>query len=311
MKKRKLDLIVPVFNEEKNIQLFINKATSSLAEIGEYKIIFCLDPCSDNTEHIILSNIKKNNSLALIKMSRRFGQPTAVMVGIKNSYSDYVAIIDADDQDPPEVILDLYKKAQEGYDVVLAKRTKRDGESILKKFISYVGYRIINFLSDIKIEPDVGDFRIISHKVVKHLSQINEPSPFLRGLVSYIGFKTAIYEYERKKRYEGKGNYNRYFGSYQIGTNGIFSFSTKLLSYILFSGLFVCLVSFFFLLFIFFNYFFGLNTYPLGYPSTMIAIFFFGGVQLIAIGILGEYVGRIYDQVKNRPHYIVEKKINL
>jgi len=309
--KRVLDIIVPVYNEEKNIQLFIKKISKTLKNFNNYKVIFCMDPSSDNTEKIITQNIKTNKKLSLLKLSRRFGQPEAIMAGIKNSNSKYLVIIDADLQDPPELILDLYNKAEEGFDVVLAKRNKRDGENVIKLFVSYVGYRIINFLSDVKIEPDVGDFRIINEKVTEHLKKIDEPAPFLRGLVAYVGFNTATISYNRLKRNYGKGNYNRFFGSYDIGVNGIFSFSSSLLTYILFSGIFISIISLIFLFYIFTAYFFDLNNFPLGYPSIIVAIFFFGGIQLVAIGVLGEYIGRIFNHVKKRPNHIVENKINL
>jgi len=309
--KNLIDVVVPIYNEEDNLQLFIDRTEKVLNKIGTFKIIFCLDPSTDKSEKIITENIKKNTNLAYIKFSRRFGQPSAIMAGIHSSNSRYLVVIDADMQDPPELILDLYKKINQGFDVVLAKRSSRDGESIIKLIVSFFGYRIINFLSNIKIENDVGDFRIMSERVVKELKKIDEPDPFLRGLVSYVGFKETSLLYSRSQRYSGSGKYNRFFGSYKIGVNGIFSFSSKLLTYILFLGLFIFVTSTLLIFLILILFFFDSLKFPMGYTSIILGILFFGGIQLIAIGILGEYIGRVFDTVKKRPNYIIEKKVNI
>jgi len=305
----KISVIVPTYNEEENINNLIHRLKNVLTNIGDnYEIIFVLDPCTDNTEELILDHLS-DKRIKLIKLSRRFGQPAATMAGINNSVGENIVIIDADLQDPPELIIDMLNKMKEGFDVVYAKRISRDGETLIKKFLSSVGYRMINFFSDVYIPPDVGDFRIISKKVSKHLRSLKENSAFLRGLVSYVGFKQTSLEYRRDKRAYGETKYNRFFGSLKIGLNGLIGFTSKPLQLMSAMGFLFSLISFM----IGFIYVVAKvlgYTLTAGLPTTVLFITFFSGIQLMALGLLGEYIGRIYDEVKNRPMYIVDKKIN-
>ena len=305
-----ISIVVPVYNEYQNIKPFLKRTESVLEKINKpYEIIFALDPSSDNTEQVILEEIKRNKNIRLLVFSRRFGQPAATIAGIIHSRSSYCVVIDVDLQDPPEIIEKLYKKIISGYEVVYAKRTSRKGETIFKKIISSFGYFIINKLSDIRIPKDTGDYRIISRKVINHLLELSESHGFLRGLVAYIGFNQSFVEYNREERFAGKSKYNKFFGSLRIGLNGLIGFSSKPLFLMSISGFIIALLSFLLGIWYIFQKISGINLTP-GLTTTVILISFFAGVQLLGLGLLGEYVGRIYDEVKQRPKYILDKKIN-
>ena len=307
---KKLSIVVPVFNEEKNIKTFLKRITETISKIElDYEIIFVLDPSDDNTENEIIESISKNKNIKLIVLSRRFGQPAATMAGIHNSSGDLCVIIDCDLQDPPELIFDMYSKILEGNDVVYAKRIKRKGETFIKKIISKVGYQIIEKISDVKIPRDTGDYRIITKKIINHLKELKETNAFLRGLVAYVGYKQAFVEYERDERQSGKSKYNKYLGSLKIAFNGIFGFSSKPLFLMSLIGFVFAFISFFIGIY----YVYQKITNPFitpGLSSTILMITFFSGIQLLGLGLLGEYIGRIYDEVKNRPNFIINKKIN-
>ena len=307
---KKISIVVPVFNEEKNIKTFLKRIIETISKIElDYEIIFVLDPSDDNTENEIIESISKNKNIKLIVLSRRFGQPAATMAGIHNSSGDLCVIIDCDLQDPPELIFDMYSKILEGNDVVYAKRIKRKGETFIKKIISKVGYQIIEKISDVKIPRDTGDYRIITKKIINHLKELKETNAFLRGLVAYVGYKQAFVEYERDERQSGKSKYNKYLGSLKIAFNGIFGFSSKPLFLMSLIGFVFAFISFFIGIY----YVYQKITNPFitpGLSSTILMITFFSGIQLLGLGLLGEYIGRIYDEVKNRPNFIINKKIN-
>ena len=304
-----ISVIVPVYNEAKNIELFTCKTVETIKALGvSYEIIFVLDPSSDSSLEKIQEHISKNSNIKLILFSRRFGQPAATMAGIHNCIGESSVVIDCDLQDPPELIASLYNKLKEGYDVVTAKRIGRQGETVIKKIVSKLGYWLINKITDISIPRDTGDFRIISKKIINELKKINEQSFFLRGLVSYIGYKQTFIEYVRDKRIDDSGKYNKYFGSLKIAFDGIFGFSSKPLTYIFLFGICLSFFSFITALYYLYQKFF-LSVTP-GLSSTIIFISFFSGVQIFILGIIGEYIGRIYNEVKKRSNYIIDKKIN-
>ena len=223
-----LSAVVPIFNESENIKIFLDRLLPILEKIkSEYEVIFVLDPSEDNSEQIIINIIKENPKIKLIKFSRRFGQPAAMLAGIKNSSLNNVVLIDVDLQDPPELILEMYEYSKKGYDTVLAKRSKKKGENFLRKVIADIGYFLISKLSDTNIPQNVGEFRLISKRVIEQINVLEEKDFFLRGINSYIGYKQKILVFDREKRKKGKTKYNRFTGSLKIGLNGIFSFSTK------------------------------------------------------------------------------------
>jgi len=307
-----ISIIVPVFQEEQNIKPFLNRIEAVVNKLQlKYEIIFCLDPSSDSTEHIIRSEINRNINICMIKFSRRFGQPAATMAGINFCKGDACVVIDVDLQDPPELIEQMIEKWKEGYYVVCAKRRSRKGETIIKKVVSYIGYRIINSISDVKVPKDTGDFRLIDRKVINELKLLNETHGFLRGLVAFVGFKQTYIKYDRDERVAGKTHYNKYLGSLKISFNGIVGFSIRPLQVASVVGGLIALTSFLFGIFLLVQKFIlNINVTP-GLTSTTLLITFLAGIELLFLGIIGEYIGRIYEEVKRRPMYIIEKKENL
>lgn len=305
-----ISLVVPVYNEEANIRPFLTRVETLFSRMNlSYEIIFSLDPCPDRTEEIILEEINRNPNIKLIVLSRRFGQPAATMVGILTCSGETCVAIDVDLQDQPELIEQMYHKLNEGYEVVYAIRRSRKGETLIKRVIAYWGYLIINKLSDIKIPRNTGDFRIMTRRVIEELRHLNESHGYLRGLVAYIGFKQTYIEYDRDERQNGRGNYNRYIGSLTIGLNGLISFSSKPLFLMSIGGFIVAGLSFLLGAWYVFQKILGFSLTP-GLSTTILVISFFAGVQLLGLGLIGEYIGRIYDEVKRRPMYIVDRKIN-
>ena len=305
-----LSIIVPVYKEENNIRPFLQRTEAVVVELGiSYEILFVLDPCPDRTEEVILEEIKRNSHIKLMVLSRRFGQPAATMAGILACTGDMCVVIDVDLQDQPELIKQMHAKLNEGYEVVYAKRRSRKGETLVKRLISYVGYSIINYFSDVKIPRNTGDFRIMTRRVIEELRRLNESHGFLRGMVAYVGFKQAFVEYDRDERFTGKGNYNRFTGSLKIGLNGLISFSSRPLQIMSVVGFILSGFSFLLGGWYVLQKLTGVSLTP-GLSTTVLVVCFFSGVQLFGLGIIGEYIGRIYDEVKRRPMYIVDQKIN-
>ena len=305
-----VSLIVPVYKEEVNIRPFLARAEAVFANMGKtYEIIFALDPSPDRTEEVILEEINRNQNIKLMVFSRRFGQPAATMAGILSCKGETCVVIDVDLQDQPELIEQMYAKLHEGYEVVYAKRRSRKGETLVKRVISHVGYTLINNLSDVKIPRNTGDFRIMTRRVFEELRQLNESHGFLRGLVAFVGFKQAFIEYDRDERFSGPGNYNRLTGSLTIGLNGLISFSSRPLFLMSIGGSVLAGFSFMLGGWYVLQKLIGIDLTP-GLSTTILVVSFFAGLNLLGLGLIGEYVGRIYDEVKRRPMYIVDKKTN-
>lgn len=305
-----ISVVVPVYKEEANIRPFLQRIEAVMAKLSiSYEIIFALDPSSDNTEGVIMEEIKRNPNIKLMVFSRRFGQPAATMAGILGCSGENCVVIDVDLQDQPELIEQMYVKLREGYEVVYAKRRSRKGETLIKRIISHIGYSVINKLSDVQIPRNTGDFRIMTRRVIEELRKLNESHGFLRGLVAYIGFKQTFIEYDRDERYAGRGNYNRLTGSLKIGLNGLISFSSRPLFMMAIGGFLLAGLSFLLGIWYVLQKLIGINLTP-GLSTTVLMVSFFAGVQLLGLGLIGEYVGRIYDEVKRRPMYIVDRKVN-
>ena len=307
----KLSVVIPVYNEEQNIDPFLERLIPVLHQLTNdcYEILFVLDPCKDQTEAIIMEQINQNERIKLIVLSRRFGQPAATMAGILTCEGNHCVVIDVDLQDPPELIPEMYARSREGFEVVYAKRRSRKGETLIKRFVSHVGYSLINKISDVEIPRNTGDFRIISRRVIEEIRKLNETHGFLRGIVAYVGFSQTFVEYDRDERYAGKGNYNRFFGSLKIGINGIVSFSSKPLTLMSIVGAGVSMLSFMLGMWYVAQKLFGIPLTP-GLSTTVLLISFFAGIQLLSLGLIGEYIGRIYDEVKRRPIYIIDRYIS-
>jgi polyisoprenyl-phosphate glycosyltransferase len=243
----------------------------------------------------------------MLRFSRRFGQPMAVIAGMEAASGDAVIVIDCDLQDPPELIPELVDRWRAGYDVVYAQRRTREGETLPKRLIAALGYRIIGRIAEVEIPRNTGEFRLMSRRVVDEVTGLSEHHGFLRGLVGIVGFRQTGVLYDRERRAAGSTKYNRFLGSLVIGTNGIFGFSRYPLHVISLLG-----VLFSFLAFVLSVVYLVLKlsgfAFPVGNPTIVIVVCFFSGVQLLSLGVMGEYVGRIYEEVRRRPKYIIESK---
>ncbi|MEY4004593.1 MAG: hypothetical protein RLZZ221_689 [Verrucomicrobiota bacterium] len=302
-----LSVVVPVYKEEKNIPEFLRRLRPILAAVTEdYEIIFSLDPSPDRTEDVILEHRATDPRIRLLKFSRRFGQPMATLAGLQYSSGDAVIVMDVDLQDPPELVGQMVAKWHEGFDVVLPQRRERTGEPWIKKAVAATGYKVINKIADVRIPPNTGDFRLMSRRVVSEVVKLKESHGFLRGMVAVVGFRQAIIPFDRPARFAGETNYNRFLGSLRIGFNGIFCFSTYALTLSTWLGFVVSGFSFLLMAVYLFYKLMGW-TIVWGNPTLVILISFLGGIQLISVGILGEYIGRIYEEVRARPKFIVER----
>ncbi len=301
-------VIVPVYNEERNVRPFTERICKVLHAVPGcgFEIIFAMDPSSDQTEKAILSLRSEFPQVRLIRFSRRFGQPAATLGGLRHARGDVCVIIDADLQDPPEVIPLLIEKWREkGAEVVYAQRRTREGETRIKRIIAHLGYWLINRIAEVPIPRNTGDFRLISRRVAHHILSLKESHGFLRGLVALVGFRQDSVLYDREVRLNGRGHYNRWTGSLLIGMNGIFGFSRFALTAISVVGLTTAglsfLIGFVYLLLKLLHV-----EIPWGNPTLVMLITFLAGIQLFSIGILGAYIGRVYDEVRQRPLYIIE-----
>jgi glycosyltransferase involved in cell wall biosynthesis len=302
-----LSIVVPVHKEEENVPEFLRRIRPILSRVtDDYEIIFALDPSPDRSEEVILAHCADDPRVKLLKFSRRFGQPMATLAGLQYSSGDAVIVMDVDLQDPPELVEEMVAKWREGYDVVMAQRCRRTGETLVKRLVAAAGYRLINRISEVPIPPNTGDFRLLSRRVVEEIKHLKECHGFLRGLVALVGFKQTCIPFDRPPRFSGNGNYNRFTGSVRIGLNGLICFSSYLLTLSSQFGFLTAGVAFLMAIVYFFMKVYGFP-FPLGNATTIIAILFFGGIQLICVGILGEYVARIYEEVRDRPKFIIDR----
>ncbi len=302
-----LSIVVPVYKEERNIPEYLRRIRPILSGVTEdYEIIFSMDPSPDRTEDVILEARAQDERIKLLKFSRRFGQPMANLAGMTYASGEAVIVMDVDMQDPPELIGQMVEKWREGYDVVLPQRRQRTGEPWLKKFVARTGYKVINKIADVKIPPNTGDFRLMSRRVINEVVKLKESHGFLRGMVAVVGFKQCLLPFDRPARFAGETNYNRFFGSLRIGFNGIFCFSTYALTLSTQLGFLTAGLSFLIGLAYLVLKLAGFP-FPIGNPTMVILILFMGGIQLISVGILGEYIGRIYEEVRSRPKFTVER----
>ena len=302
-----LSIVVPVFREEKNLPEFLCRIRPILEGISpDYEIIFALDPSPDRTEDVILEHRARDVRIKLLKFSRRVGQPMATLAGLEYSRGEAAIVMDVDLQDPPELVREMVAKWREGYDVVLPQRRQRTGEPWIKKVVSATGYKVINKIADVKIPPNTGDFRLMSRRVVNEVVKLKESHGFLRGMVAVVGFKQVIIPFDRPPRHAGETNYNRFLGSLRIGFNGIFCFSTYALTLSTMMGFAIAGFSFLLMAVYLFYKLMGWQILW-GNPTLVILVSFLGGIQLISVGILGEYIGRIYEEVRARPKFIVDR----
>ena len=309
---KKISVVIPMYNEEsvaKECYKKISQVFYKLREKYDYEMIIINDGSDDKTLEILEEITKNDKKIKVISFSRNFGHQAAVTAGIKETTGDAVVIIDADLQDPPKEIPGMIKKWEEGYEVIYGKRKKRNGESAFKLLSAKAFYSMINKLSDIEIPKDTGDFRLVDRKVIDVVNSLPEHNKFLRGLFSWVGFKQVPYEYERKERFAGKTKYPLK-KMLKLASDGIISFSIKPLKLVGTLGIISVIISLVILIYSILSFIFKWNNLTSGWTSMMITITFLGGVILLSLWMIGEYIARIYDEAKDRPEYIIDKRIN-
>jgi polyisoprenyl-phosphate glycosyltransferase len=302
-----LSVVVPVYREESAIEAFVRRLIPVLEAITrDFEVIFAMDPSPDATEAMILTHRERDARIKLLKFSRRIGQPMSTLAGLQYASGAAVIVMDVDLQDPPELVPELVAKWREGYDVVMPQRRSRAGDTWLKRLTNLLGYWLINHIADPPIPAETGDFRLMSRRVVDEVNRLKECHGFLRGLVAVVGFRQVTIPFDRPARVVGRAHYNRFLGSLHIGFNGIICFSSYLLSLSAKMGFVIASGSF--LLAVVYALMKIMGTpFPMGNPTIVILILFLGGIQLISVGILGEYIARIYEEVKQRPKFIVDR----
>ncbi|MBK9639278.1 MAG: glycosyltransferase family 2 protein [Bacteroidetes bacterium] len=301
-----LSIIIPIYNEEGNLSKLYDRISNVAQSLNvSYELIFINDGSFDNSLSIITTLANSDKHVKYINFSRNFGHQIAVTAGIDNCTGNAVAIIDADLQDPPELIGDLYHKMNEGYQVVYARRKSRSGESFMKKFTAKIFYRILAKITSIKIPIDTGDFRIMHRKIIDVLRLMPEQQKYLRGQIAWAGFKQTYIMYDRDERYAGETGYT-YKKMIRFALDGITGFSNLPLKFATITGFIVSGVTFLVSLYALYSRFVSKDFVP-GWTSLILAVLFIGGVQLICIGIIGEYMTRLSANVRKRPLYIVDE----
>lgn len=311
MQDVELSVVVPVYNEEKTVPLFLDRVLPILRAITDrFELIFVLDPSRDQTEKVISDRIAEERRIRMLVMTRRWGQPACTLAGIEACRGKACVVIDVDLQDPPELITDMVAKWREGYDVVYAQRRSRQGETLPKRFVSWVGYWVINRISEVPIPRNTGDFRLMSRCVIDGLKELRETHGFLRGLVAYVGYRQTAILYDREQRTAGRSKYSQITGSMRIGLNGVVAFSSKPLTLATLLGFAAAASSLLLSLFYIGQKIVRNEGMATGMAPIILLVTFLGGVQLICLGIMGEYIGRIYEEVRQRPKYMIARKVN-
>lgn len=312
MEKNKVSLVIPMYYEEKVAKECYKRVKEVLNSLENYKheIIFINDGSKDKTIEILQEIAEKDKDVKIISFSRNFGHQAAVTAGLKEVTGDAIVIIDADLQDPPELIPDMLQKWEEGNEVIYGKRKTRKGESAFKLLTAKMFYNTLNALSDVEIPKDTGDFRLVDRKVVETINSLPEHNKFLRGLFSWVGYKQYAYEYERQERFAGETKYPLK-KMLRLASDGIISFSNKPIKLVGALGIISIIISIAILIYALVSFAFKLNNLSAGWTSIMVAVTFFAGVQLLSLWVISEYIGRIYDESKGRPQYVIDKKINI
>jgi dolichol-phosphate mannosyltransferase len=307
--RKLLSVVVPAYNEEDNVARVYAELRDAIEPLEmDWELIFAVDPCTDRTELRIGELRERDRRVKMLRFSRRVGQPMATLAGMEAASGDAVVVIDCDLQDPPTLIPGLVDRWHDGFDVVYAQRRTREGETLPKRVVAALGYRLIKRIAEVEIPPNTGDFRLMSRRVVDHVVALDESHGFLRGLVGLVGFPQTSVLYDRDARVAGASKYNRFWGSLVIGLNGVVGFSRYPLQFISLGGM--LLSAFAFLLAVVYIVLKLVGTsFPVGNPTIVILLCLFSGIQLLSLGVMGEYVGRIYDEVRHRPKYIVESRL--
>ena len=309
---KKISVVIPMYCEEEVADICYKRVVNNLKKLSDkysYEIIFINDGSKDSTLEILKKIASNDDNVKIISFSRNFGHQAAVTAGIRNVTGDVVIIMDADLQDPPELFNGMIEKWEEGYEVVYGKRRTREGESIFKLLTAKMFYNTLNKLSEIEIPKDTGDFRLVDRKVIDVIATLPEHNKFLRGLFSWVGFNQYPYEYNRVNRVAGKTKYP-FKKMFKLATDGILSFSAKPLKVVGAIGFFSVIVSIAILAYSIVSFVFKLNSLTPGWTSIMCTMTFIGGIILISLGMIGEYIARIYEESLGRPEYIIDELIN-
>lgn len=309
---KKISVVIPMYFEEEVAQECYVRTKKVLESLKKYEheIVFVNDGSKDKTLEILENIASKDKRVKVISFSRNFGHQAAVTAGLKYTTGDAIAIMDADLQDPPEEITNMVTLWEEGNDVIYAQRKSREGETKFKLLTAKMFYKILNNLSDVEIPKDTGDFRLADRKVIEVINSLPEHNKFLRGLFSWVGFKQVPLAYERKERFAGKTKYPLK-KMLKLASDGITSFSVKPLKIVGALGFISIIASICILIYALVSYLFHLNQLTAGWTSLMVTITFLSGMQLMSIWLMAEYIGKIYDESKHRPEYIIDKKINV
>jgi polyisoprenyl-phosphate glycosyltransferase len=299
-----LSVVVPVFNEAEVLPELLRRLKAAVAGCaGDHEILYVDDGSYDESPAILLAAATQDPSVRVLRFSRNFGHQAAVTAGIEHARGAAIVIIDADLQDPPEVIQDLVAQWRAGYEVVSAVRTVREGESALRLFLIRTFYRVLQRISSVDLTPDVGDFRLLDRKVADALNRLPERNRYVRGLIRWLGFRHCEVGYRRAGRFAGETKYP-YTKLLRLALDGVTSFSTFPLKVVAYAGLLVSALSLFLVLYALFGRFIAGRT-PEGWTSVFVSLAFFSGVQLVATGVLGMYLSRIFEEVKGRPVYVI------
>lgn len=302
-----VSIIIPIYNEEENIPELYHRLQSVIEQVdGEAELIFIDDGSRDNSLNLIREIFERDYRIKYISLARNFGHQIAVTAGLNNVRGKAVVVMDADLQDPPELVLPMIEKWRQGYQVVYAQRLSRKKESALKRFTAYAFYRILRRLADVNIPPDTGDFCLMNREIVDILNAMPERNRYIRGLRAWVGFRQTAIPFERDPRFAGKVKYS-FAKSWALAINGIISFSRVPLKLATYLGMLSAVAALLMILLVLYWRLFDLASPLIGYTLITIALFFLGSVQLFCIGILGEYIGRIYEEVKGRPIYTVKE----
>ncbi len=306
VRRQSLSVVLPAYNEESNVEQAYERLRTVLdnIDLDWWELIFSVDPSTDRTEDTILALREHDSRVKMLRFSRRFGQPSATIAGMDASTGDAVVVMDCDLQDPPELIADLVSQWREGYDVVYAQRRTRAGETWAKKLWAGMAYRVINHIAEVEIPKNTGDFRLMSRRVVENVVALQETHIFLRGLVPLVGFRQTGVLYDREPRAAGSTHY-RFYGSWSHGLSGVVGFSRYPLQVISVGGIILSGLAFLLAIVYLILKLAGV-AFPVGNPTIVIVVSFFSGIQLLSLGVMGEYIGRIYDESRQRPRYIVE-----
>src|SRR3989339_1048145 len=304
-----LSIIIPVFNEEQNIEPLLKRLIPILKNY-QYEIIFVDDGSKDKTPEMVKKQVNKNNRIKLISFYRNFGHQMALVAGYGAAHGDCVITIDGDLQDPSEIIPQMIDKWQAGAKIIYAKRNERQGDNFFKKTTATIFYQLINFLSDTPIPQEVGDFRLLDKQVVEFLNNLHERPSFLRGLVSWGGYPTEFVFFKREKRLTGQTHYG-FFKMLNFALEGITSFSVKPLRIATYFGFMSGIFCFLGIIYELIRKAISPQSFVIGWAGLFTAIMFIGGIQLITIGIIGEYIGKIYQEIQRRPRYIIKESINI